>query len=256
MKSLLIGFEGLDASYKHTNAEALYDHLTDVYDKDIRADHLKIELVSFPRYKHASSWFVREYLNGHYNRFMMDYDQVMFPRQSKLKQVSMFFLADMIDWYSDALRRGLFIKNHIIIFDRYIYSMMYYLIPEIYAKKEHHYQNYFERYLHIIRENPMYEVLPKVDILLKMITSPDAIEKGINKRGRTKDRYEKNLQYLKDVNTFFNGLDLKEDLNNTNYKGLKHQFEIDTVDKDPETIFNDILKKINPIVNRFDKRKW
>ena len=223
MKSLLIGFEGLDASYKHTNAEALYDHLMEVYDKAIRADHLKIELVSFPRYEHASS---------------------------------MFFLADMIDWYSDALRRGLFIKNHIIIFDRYIYSMMYYLIPEIYAKKEHHYQNYFERYLHTIRDNPMYEVLPKVDILLKMITSPDAIEKGINKRGRIKDRYEKNLQYLKDVNTFFNGLDLKEDLNNKNYKGLKHQFEIDTVDKDPETIFNDILKKINPIVNRFDKRKW
>jgi hypothetical protein len=255
MKSLLIGFEGLDASYKHTNTEALYDHFNEKYRKIIDADHLKIEMVSFPRYKHASSWFVREYLNGHYNRYMIESDNINNSDYAKLEQVTIFFLIDMMDWYSDALRRGLFTRNHIIIFDRYVYSMMYYLTPDVYQHKDNSF-NYFDLFLNSIIDHPIFRILPKADILLKMKTSPEAIEKGINRRGKRKDVYEKNSQYMNDVNLFFNNYDFNEYLNKDNYKGLKHQFDIDTIDKDPETIFNDILKKINPIVNRFDKRKW
>jgi len=186
---------------------------------------------------------------------MIESDNINNSDYAKLEQVTIFFLIDMMDWYSDALRRGLFTRNHIIIFDRYVYSMMYYLTPDVYQHKDNSF-NYFDLFLNSIIDHPIFRILPKADILLKMKTSPEAIEKGINRRGKRKDVYEKNSQYMNDVNLFFNNYDFNEYLNKDNYKGLKHQFDIDTIDKDPETIFNDILKKINPIVNRFDKRKW
>ena len=54
----IIEFEGLDSSFKETNAKCLYDYLKD--------KGYKVNIVSFPRYDCDSSYFVKRLLSGIY----------------------------------------------------------------------------------------------------------------------------------------------------------------------------------------------
>ena len=60
--NLFITLEGLDATYKETNAKAIASYLKEDFKKYIDSVDLQIKIVSFPRYKSEASYFVKRHL--------------------------------------------------------------------------------------------------------------------------------------------------------------------------------------------------
>lgn len=106
-KPMIIDFEGIDGTFKNTNACKLQDYIEDNYTSNVI-------VVSFPNYGGESSYLLREYFSNNIKK-----------QELSEEMVSNLFMLDMYDSYYKEIEK-FYKKNYIIIFDRYWYSNIYY----------------------------------------------------------------------------------------------------------------------------------
>lgn len=266
MKQLLIGFEGLDASFKQTNARSLYEYFYNKYRDKVDSGKLYLDLVSFPRYKKSSSVYVRKYLKKDFDK-VIDYfvPNSLFatnPVYDVASLTSSFFMLDMLDWYTECYNKGVFEKDHIIIFDRYYYSMMYYLTPRLHEEinfSRIKSQKKIMKYEYdTVLNTPAFKLLPKLDAVIKLKTDSESIKDHLNYRKTNKDKYESDIAYLSKVNELFNKLDFTELLSDNNEYRIDavQQIDVDIVGKSREEVFDDILYGSKSVLNRLSRMRW
>lgn len=205
--TFFIGFEGMDACYKETNAAFLFNYLKDIYFKEyIDEGKLNIHLVSFPNYDSESSYFVKQYLGDKYDNLLKSYGDYR-ANGFSFDLITNFYLLDMVD----TLNKIDTTKPTIIIFDRYFYSQMYYLTKNIHkCYTEKLYDDYTIKICidKIIEKANEYK-LPKLNFLYKMYndeeTMLDTIKKRSEEKGTPLDKYESDVEYLKSVRNVFMG---------------------------------------------------
>lgn len=249
--NLFITLEGLDATFKETNAKAIASYLKEDFKKYIDNTGLQIKIVSFPRYKSEASYFVRKHLAGSYP----DHPNTDIKVESMdyLKFVSNLFLLDMYDWYENMRTNKAFGKPTIIIFDRYWYSMLYYLTKDIektintaHLKDNNEFIKKCQKTVFNMAHN--YYKLPMTDVLINLHNNNirDINSKLIH-RGIKKDSYESDDDYLAFVRNTFNNTDF------TPYVGNKYLniSDINVEGKDRETVKEEIITNLKPSLKRF-----
>lgn len=249
--NLFITLEGLDATYKQTNSEAIADYIKESFAKYINSFGLQVEIVSFPRYKSQASYFVKRHLAGAY----IDHPVHDFKPDSMdyLNFVSNIFLMDMYDWYERMRLNRVFAKPTIIIFDRYWYSMLYYLTKDIAETTSKHYIKDPVDFIKKCQKNVFalahdYYKLPMTDILINLHNNNmKDINAKLKSRGRTKDTYESDESYLGFVRNTFNNTDF------TPYVGSKYCniADISVEGKDRESVKDEIIEAIKPSLRRY-----
>lgn len=249
--NLFITLEGLDATYKETNAKAIASYLKEDFKKYIDSVDLQIKIVSFPRYKSEASYFVKRHLA---NKFV-DHPKVDINPESMdyLKFVSNLFLLDMYDWYESMRVNKAFSKPTIIIFDRYWYSMLYYLTKDIQGTIDKVHLKEPEEFIKkcqkiVFNMAHVYYKLPVTDILINLHNNNiDDINKKLNIRGNKKDGYESDDCYLGFVRNTFNNTDFTPYVN-SKYSNITN---INVEGKDREAIKEEIVTALKPSLRRF-----
>lgn len=249
--NLFITLEGLDATYKETNAKAIASFIKEVFKKYIDSVDLQVKIVSFPRYKSEASYFVRRHLADKY----VDHPKANIKPESMnyLKFVSNLFLMDMYDWYESMRLNKVFSKPTIIIFDRYWYSMLYYLtkdikntIDEVHIKEPEEFIKKCQKT--VFNMAHVYYKLPVTDVLINLHNNNiDDINKKLNTRGNKKDGYESDDCYLGFVRNTFNKTNFTPYVNRK-YSNIAN---INVEGKDREAIKDEIVTAIKPSLRRF-----
>lgn len=249
--NLFITLEGLDATYKETNAKAIASFIKEDFKKYIDSVDLQVKIVSFPRYKSEASYFVRRHLADKY----VDHPKANIKPESMdyLKFVSNLFLMDMYDWYESMRLNKVFSKPTIIIFDRYWYSMLYYLtkdikntIDEVHIKEPEEFIKKCQKT--VFNMAHVYYKLPVTDILINLHNNNiDDINKKLNIRGSKKDGYESDDCYLGFVRNTFNRTNFTPYVNRK-YSNIAN---INVEGKDREAIKDEIVTAIKPSLRRF-----
>lgn len=212
-KGKVITFEGLDASFKETNAKKLYEYLSKF--------GIECTLVSFPRYQEESSIFVRSMLNGEYGE--------TYPFQNIY-----FYALDRFDYIKKNNVKERLEKGEWFIFDRYVESNIIYQSAT--------YDNITEkediRKTIIDLEYGDFE-LPKPDITFAMYSDFNLTKSILDSRIK-KDIYESNDDFLKKVFNEYDKLINIYDwcrINVIEYDDIKEEYYFRT----EEDIFNDII---------------
>lgn len=232
MKGELIVFEGIDCSFKETNAKCLLDYINR-YTPD-----KKPVLVSFPRYDNPSSYFVKEYLAGKYG----GQDNVT------SEAISNLYMIDMFD-YMRKEGEAILESGRTLILDRYWFSNLYYRLGYLYQQSELDDDFFYgsmsnEIPKEIFKLSIVYD-LPMPDIVFKMISCNNAIKSKISEKDTTKDIHEANTDYLMYVKKVFDAFDFKDYFKNN--KDIK-QCDI-VVSND----INDTEYNIRTKINIFDE---
>lgn len=219
MKGRIITFEGLDGSFKETNAKKLHEYLTN--------KGIKCNLVSFPRYDNEASVFVRRFLYGEYG---------------DLKKISPytimhFYALDRFDYIQKNNVYKKLEEGEWFIFDRYVESNIIY--------QSALYDTQIEKDLIIedILELEYRQLsLPEPDITLAMYSDYDLVQNILDERVK-KDIYESNNECLKKVFENYDVLINRFDWSRINvirYDDIKDEYSF----KSEEEIFNDIIKTL------------
>lgn len=212
----VIEFEGLDSSFKETNAKSLYDYLKD--------KGYKVNIVSFPRYDCDSSYFVKRLLSGEYGI------------QDKVNPqiINKMYALDRFDYIETFNVRDRIENGEWFIFDRYVGSSLLYQsanIDNIELRKQIQKEMYNFEY-NILN-------LPKPDIIIAMKSNLDMTIKSLEAKEKT-DAFERNIVYLKKITEIYNEV-------------IKRYgwYEINVLDKSKtnfrskEDIFRDIITLLN-----------
>ena len=209
----IIVFDGIDTTFKETNANMLYNEFT--------KQGKNVKLVSFPRHGNPAAYCIDKFLQGKY--------------KSKLRGgvVASMYLLDMLDYFQSEEE-----EPDILICDRYIFSTLAYQTNYDTAGDFEPYVNTsiskFYKYklplsnIHLFFMTVNKEELTKRLQLKHMTESPDFYEKNADELLKTQKRYVKILKYLSSINI----------LNKFVYD------TIDTVGKDEEDIFDEILNAL------------
>lgn len=179
MRGKIIEFEGLDVSFKETNAKALADYL--------RKKGYRVSVISFPRYNTESSYFVQKMLDGYYGKVKPEVIHKMYAldRFDYIKMNNVESRLESGEWF---------------IFDRYVGSSMLYQTAEIKDnKKRIEMQNEIANY--------EYEVLgiPKPDLVIAMYSTLDLIVQKISEKDKT-DAFERNTKFMRKVLNIYDQL--------------------------------------------------
>lgn len=179
MRGKIIEFEGLDVSFKETNAKALADYL--------RKKGYRVSVISFPRYNTESSYFVQKMLDGYYGKVKPEVIHKMYAldRFDYIKMNNVESRLESGEWF---------------IFDRYVGSSMLYQTAEIKdSKKRIEMQNEIANY--------EYEVLgiPKPDLVIAMYSTLDLIVQKISEKDKT-DAFERNTKFMRKVLNIYDQL--------------------------------------------------
>ena len=179
MRGKIIEFEGLDVSFKETNAKALADYL--------RKKGYRVSVISFPRYNTESSYFVQKMLDGYYGTVKPEVIHKMYAldRFDYIKMNNVESRLESGEWF---------------IFDRYVGSSMLYQTAEIEDnKKRIEMQDKIANY--------EYEVLgiPKPDLVIAMYSTLDLIVQKISEKGKT-DVFERNTKFMRKVLNIYDQL--------------------------------------------------
>lgn len=173
----LFVIDGFDGSGKRTQAEKLYEYLSN--------KGLKVRLVSFPVYDSDSSALVRMYLNGEISDDLYDINPY---------GASLFYACDRyVTWKKDL--ESFYKDGGIILCDRYISSNILHQsvkIENTFAKRV------FADWLYDIETRKLGMPVPdKVFLLLvDPKISSDLMLRRYDGDANKKDLHEKNLQYL------------------------------------------------------------
>lgn len=179
MRGKIIEFEGLDVSFKETNAKALADYL--------RKKGYPVSVISFPRYDAESSYFVQKMLDGYYGYVKPEVIHKMYAldRFDYIKMNNVESRLESGEWF---------------IFDRYVGSSMLYQTADIKDnKKRIEMQNEIANY--------EYEVLgiPKPDLVIAMYSTLDLIVQKISEKDKT-DEFERNIKFMRQVLNIYDQL--------------------------------------------------
>lgn len=121
MKGKIICLEGLDCSFKETQSKMMKEKIQEMY------PDRKVVSFSFPNYEKESSYFVREYLAGHYGDI----------KETSYITSGVFFAVDRFDTYHKEIKE-LYESGAIIILDRYTFSNVYYQLAKHPIMEEHY----------------------------------------------------------------------------------------------------------------------
>lgn len=214
-KGKIIVFEGLDHSFKETNAKALYDYI-----KENITD--KVILLSFPNYESTSSKFVVKYLKRQYG---------------ELAQVNpytrcMFYAVDRYDSISEMDIHRLLVEGYYIIMDRYTTSNLLFGSAEYEDNED---KDKFIDWSIDFEYNK--NNLPKEDIVIYMNMPTEIAFELIKKRDNVIDNdiHENDNSYLKKVEN--NALNYICDKLNWNIVDCVKDDQI----RSEQDIFNNIL---------------
>ena len=231
-KPFIIDFEGIDGTFKYTNACKLQDYIEDTYTSNVI-------VISFPNYDGESSYLLREYFKENINK------QPLSP-----KMVSTLFMLDMYDVYYKQLKEY-YDKNYIMIFDRFWYSNIYYQGASYALKagdREAKLNIYSYEKLYKDFEREIYELnesefkLPKANLIYTMIHN-NIDSKSIIEQRRVVDKShndeinEDKYTYLDNVNNFLKAFPFSYGA--TDFR--QYDIELDNIDKTCKTedqIFN------------------
>ena len=118
--SKIIAFEGMDNCFKETNAKAFVKHLSYEYPFGL------INFQSLPRYDEDSSLMIKKYLNGEFNREVLQHDPEV---------IKSFFMNDRLAYWKDynEYSRKSNLETYLdkssfscFVFDRYNVSNVFY----------------------------------------------------------------------------------------------------------------------------------
>lgn len=179
MRGKIIEFEGLDVSFKETNAKALADYL--------RKKGYMVSVISFPRYNAESSYFVQKMLDGYYGYVKPEVIHKMYAldRYDYIKMNNVESRLESGEWF---------------IFDRYVGSSMLYQTADIEdSKKRIEMQDEIANY--------EYEVLgiPKPDLVIAMYSTLDLIVQKISEKDKT-DAFERDIKFMRQVLNIYDQL--------------------------------------------------
>lgn len=237
--NFFITLEGLDATYKETNAKVIASYIKEDFKKYIDKFGLQVKIVSFPRYKSQASYFVRQYLKGKY------------VDSSDLSLVSSLFLLDMYDWYENARINKFFSRPSIVIFDRYWYSMLYYLDKNVESVYRHVQdpEEYIKTNQHAIFSSAHnWYKLPVTDVLVKLQNNNmrDISSKlSIRNKDKETDIYESDTNYLGFVRNVFNTTDFSPYVS-AKYSSHNNIPTINVENKDRNKVKEEIIEAIKP----------
>lgn len=179
MRGKIIEFEGLDASFKETNAKALAEYL--------RKKGYHVSVISFPRYNAEASYFVQKMLDGYYGKVEPEAIHKMYAldRFDYIKMNNVESRLESGEWF---------------IFDRYVGSSMLYQTAEIKDSKKR-----IEMQVEIA--NYEYEVLgiPRPDLVIAMYSTLDLVVQKISEKDKT-DTFEKNIKFMRKVFSIYDQL--------------------------------------------------
>lgn len=179
MRGKIIEFEGLDASFKETNAKALADYL--------RKKGYTVSIISFPRYNTEASYFVQKMLDGSYGYV-------------KPEAIHKMYALDRFDYIKMNNVESRLESGEWFIFDRYVGSSMLYQTADIEdSKKRIEMQDEIANY--------EYEVLgiPKPDLVIAMYSTLDLIVQKISEKDKT-DEFERNIKFMRQVLNIYDQL--------------------------------------------------
>lgn len=179
MRGKIIEFEGLDVSFKETNAKALADYL--------RKKGYTVSIISFPRYDVKSSYFVQKLLDGSYGYV-------------KPEAIHKMYALDRFDYIKMNNVESRLESGEWFIFDRYVGSSMLYQTADIEdSKKRIEMQDEIANY--------EYEVLgiPKPDLVIAMYSTLDLIVQKISEKDKT-DEFERNIKFMRQVLNIYDQL--------------------------------------------------
>lgn len=179
MRGKIIEFEGLDVSFKETNAKALADYL--------RKKGYMVSVISFPRYNAEASYFVQKLLDGSYGYVKPEVIHKMYAldRYDYIKMNNVESRLESGEWF---------------IFDRYVGSSMLYQTADIEdSKKRIEMQDEIANY--------EYEVLgiPKPDLVIAMYSTLDLIVQKISEKDKT-DAFERDIKFMRQVLNIYDQL--------------------------------------------------
>ena len=237
----MISFEGMDCSYKETNSNRLANIIGIL--------GYEVELVSFPRYKNPSAYFVEQYLSGN---IKVDGNTTMDRAICSGTTVCLFYVMDMDKLFQE---ENLEDKKRIVIFDRYAYSNMYYPIPDMLKtitkfnlSKEEEKERILNLQCKIVNKVIDTANIPRVDLIIKMVSDRNLLYEKVKEKNKDKkgDLYESNISYLMDCFEIFKKLKFT---NMTSSKLTEiDMFEIEVSGKDEEEVFEEVLKGVKEIV--------
>lgn len=215
MKGKIISFEGLDGSFKETNAKRLYEYLS----SNLRGT--KCNLVSFPRYDDDASVFVKKLLNETY-------------KDLNSRQIKYFYALDRFDYINTNNVKERLENGEWFIFDRYVESNVIYQASCSYDK------NIISMFADDIYKLE-YGILdlPKPDIIIALRSEFELIKTILKEKDNKDDKYENDLEFLERVFKCYN---IMIDMYKWNRIDTCKKEDDKFVFRTKEDIFNDILK--------------
>lgn len=263
---LLITIEGLDGTFKNTNTNNLINYLNSKFEKYL--SKIDIKSVSFPRYDKESGYFPKVYLDGKYSDFLNNISKTINDEfvtkdtrkvflEKELDIISDFYLLDMFDW-NNSIEIN---KPTIIVFDRYFYSMMYYLTKNIHKYNYSDIDSMKEFSNKVLDKVINKYNLEKSDILIKLYNSNKNNNKSIikNRNKNSKDIYENDFDYLNKVAKYYTRFDPQYAVSDK-YSAARFNSKtnsiitIDVYNKNQDEILNEIVENIMPILSRYKSR--
>lgn len=201
-----IDFEGLDCSFKETNAKKLAEYLGET-----------AKVYSFPRYNTPSCYYIENYLSGKYPRSL---DSII--------PINMFMLEMYDVWWNEIVPD---INNGIdyVIFDRYWYSNLYYQAGNTKLEK---YIIDFAKKL----------ALPECNAIIKLIPHMEAMLDFVRKKNSTNDIIESDEERL--CNTYKKFVDYEFPVKTFSLYTTKLNDKSEIVIKSENEIFRDILSNL------------
>lgn len=166
----VIVFEGLDCSFKETNAKALANFLSD--------QGYRTKVYSFPSYGKESAKEVEEYLKL----------PSKVRNEMTCLEKSIPYLNDIAHVVNHEVSRDIKMFNY-IIFDRFWFSNIYYNARN--KDDIDHITRYMMKHSYpFIRPNIIFKMIPKFELIQENL-----------KRKKNKDNIEKDIKFLKKVYT-------------------------------------------------------
>ena len=239
---MIISFEGLDCSFKETNCKAFYKRLSESIDNDKK--HVFFD--SFPRYDKRSSFFVKKWLKGEYDRdYLRKYPYA----------INSFYSIDRLDYwfeeieFDDLKNNRLYFYNRFrqteeacFIFDRYNFSNAIYN-PK---NKRPSVKDFTFDYLNF--------GIPQPDIVVWMRMRDFNVLEDLVKGKRNKDKNEKDISFLKSA---WKSSEFILKYNHPKDVGV-HMVVIECLDQNgnirsKEDIENDVWNKVMEEVNKVNE---
>ena len=232
---MIIAFEGIDGTFKQTNANMLSEYIKKRYKTD------KVIVASFPDYNSQSSFLLRSY-----------FSKIKSHKELSPEMISnLFFLDFYYSWWTKL--HELNSNNYIIIADRWWYSNIYYQgTRKILQSNEtvKYSLPLFDEYAENCIDVATKEFgLPHADYVIKM--EHNLIKPGKSYEDRESDGYDINeddIKYMMSVDEVFRYFDFDRICKGSATIRLDESF---TNSKDKYDIFTDIFNYLEEALDEF-----